>query len=285
MRSDHGLTRGGLLEGVAELLAAGGVAEPRREAFRLWSELAGRHPADALLDSGAAVPESLAVVLLDAAGRRARGEPLAHVTGQIGFRRLVLRSDRRALIPRPETEGLVDLLLERVPSGRVADVGTGTGALALSLALEGGFEQVVGVDHSADALSLAGENRSLTGIDAVLVRGDLCGTFAAGSLDALVSNPPYLTRCEYATLDPSVRDWEPAEALVSGLSGLDATVRLLEDGRRVLRPGGWVAIEVDCTRAEECAGRAGELGWDEIAIHADLFGRERYLLARRSATP
>jgi release factor glutamine methyltransferase len=221
---------------------------------------------------------------LGAARRRAAGEPLAHVTGRAGFRHLDLRSDRRALIPRPETEGLVDLLLARVRHGRVADIGTGTGALALSLAQEGGFARVVAVDISADALDLARENRRLTGLPVDLVRGDLCGSLGTGSLDALVANPPYLSDGEHAALDGSVRDWEPALALASGPDGMAATARLLDESRRVLRQGGWLALEVDCTRAGDTARRAGELGWTEPVIHADLFGRERYLLARRSAT-
>jgi release factor glutamine methyltransferase len=284
MISELARTRRDLLVAAAGLLAAAGLAQPRREALRLWAELGGGHPGEALLSPEATVAPAFARRLLDAARRRASGEPLAHVAGRIGFRRLVLRSDRRALIPRPETEGLVDLLLSRVGTGRVADIGTGTGALALSLAQEGGFDRVLGVELSADALALARENREVTGIGVDLVRGDLCGPLAPGSLDALVSNPPYLTDREYATLDSSVRAWEPAAALASGPDGMAATGRLLEEGRRVLRAGGWIAIEVDCTRAGACARRAGELGWSEIAIHADLFGRERYLLARRSAT-
>jgi release factor glutamine methyltransferase len=104
------------------------------------------------------------------------------------------------------------------------------------------------------------------------------------SVDALVSNPPYLSAAEYAALDPGVRDWEPGMALVSGPDGLDATFALLDDGRRVLRPGGWLALEVDCTRAQRVAERAVLLGWSTVGVEADLFGRERYLFAQRSAT-
>jgi release factor glutamine methyltransferase len=189
------------------------------------------------------------------------------------------------LIPRPETEGLVDLLFQRVRTGRVADLGTGTGCLALSLAAEGQFDLVAGVDASAEALELAGENRDALGLSVLLVRGDLCRPLGPRSMDAVISNPPYLTEMEYAELDPSVKAWEPAEALVSGPDGLHATVRLLRETRDVLRPGGWLAMEVDCTRSGEVAARAESLGWMDVAIHADLFGRERYLLARRSAQP
>jgi release factor glutamine methyltransferase len=280
---EAGVSRRALLAEAARTLGRAGIAEPRREALRLWTELVpGAGEALALApDRVVAQQDERALRFL--ARRRADGEPFAHVVGRIGFRRLVLRSDRRALIPRPETEGLVDRLLARVRTGRVADIGTGTGCLALSLALEGSFELVVASDLSTEALGLAEENRRETGAAVELVRGDLAGHLAEASLDALVSNPPYLSAAEYAGLDPSVREWEPRLALESGADGMHATARLLADGLRVVRPGGWIALEVDCTRAAEGAARARGSGWSEVTVEADLFGRERYLLARRSA--
>jgi release factor glutamine methyltransferase len=274
-----------LLADAAASLNAAGIASARREALRIWTDLSGENPGEAVMRPDGSVDPVAVAAFLAAVERRATGEPLAHATGRVGFRGLILRSDPRALIPRPETEGLVDLLLCRVRSGRVADIGTGSGCLALSLAVEGGFTEVVGVDLSADALALAGENRGLAGLGVSLVRGDLCAPLRAGVFDALVSNPPYLTAGEYAVLDRSVRDWEPRSALESGADGLQTTTRLLDEARTVLRPGGWLGMEVDCTRAAESARRAGALGWTDVAIHADLFGRERYLLARRSETP
>jgi release factor glutamine methyltransferase len=263
-------------------LSAAGIGGPRHEALRLWADLEGGSRAAPLLDGDGPVPGERASAFLAAVRRRASGEPMAHVTGVAGFRHLTLRSDRRALIPRPETEGLVELVLARVPTGRLADVGTGTGCIALSLAVEGRYEEVVGIDISGDAIGLAAENRRRTGARVALVQGDLCEPLRGGSLDALVSNPPYLTADEYATLDPSVRSWEPELALVGGTDGLVLIGRLLEAGRRVLRPGGWLALEIDAARAGLCAARAGVSGWTDVAVHADLFGRERYLLARRS---
>ena len=283
MRSDVAPSRRALLAEATAALSAAGVSQPRREALRLWSGLRGSAPAEVLLDGEAAAEPADAAALRVAVRRRAAGEPLAHAAGRIGFRNLLLRSDRRALIPRPETEGLVDLLLPRIRTGRAADIGTGSGCLALSLVSEGSFIQVSAVDMSADALALAEENRAALRARVDLVRGDLCGPLRPGSLDAVVSNPPYLTEREYAALDPSVKRWEPAAALVSGPDGLHATSRLLHDARGVLRTGGWLALEVDCTRAAAVAAQAGALGWMDVAIHADLFGRERYLLARRSA--
>ncbi len=281
---DLALSRRELLAGVSAALRAGAVPEPRREALRLWTAVLGGHSTDAFLGPTESVEPALADVLWRAAERRARGEPLAHVTGLAGFRQLTLHSDCRALIPRPETEGLVELLLARVRTGSLADVGTGTGALALGLQAEGGFSAVVAVDLSAEALALAAKNRAATGGRVELIRGDLCGPLRPAAYDALVSNPPYLSHAEYSGLDPSVRDWEPARALVGGVEGLELTARLLDEGRAVLRDSGWLAVEVDCARALECARRASALGWSDIAVHADLFGRDRYLLARRSAT-
>lgn len=268
----------------AERLRQAGIPGPRRVALRIWVELNRAGAAEALVLEELEVSPALTAHFQHAIDRRASGEPLAHVTGWAGFRHLNLRSDRRALIPRPETEGLVELLLQRVRSGRVADIGTGSGCIALSLALEGGFSEVVAVDRSDEALALARQNRELVGARVGLVQGDLCGPLRSGAFDALVSNPPYLTLAEYCALEGSVRDWEPSLALVSGPDGLDATARLLEEGRRVLRPGGWLALEVDCSRAALAAERATTLGWEDAAVHMDLFGRERYLLARRSDT-
>lgn len=273
----------GLIDDGAAILAAAGLPSPRREALTIWAELSDGEMGSGVLDADRSVGRR-GEPFHRAIGRRAAGEPLAHVVGRVGFRHLVLHSDGRALIPRPETEGLVELLLTVARTGRVIDVGTGSGCLALSLADEGAFSEVVATDISAATLTLARENRDRLGARVSLVLGDLCRPLRRGWFDALVTNPPYLTAEEYAVLDPSVRDWEPREALVGGPDGLGPITRILIEGREVVRARGWVAMEVDCLRAAECARRAGALGWCDVAIHKDLFGRERYLLARRSDT-
>ena len=267
-----------------ERLRRFGLDEPRREALRIWRDLSSGGPAEVALRGGEPIDGDTVRRFDDAVARRARGEPLAHVTGWTGFRRLSLVSDGRALIPRPETEGLVDLLLQRARTGRVVDVGTGSGCIALSLAQEGEFAEIAAVDRSPDALALARVNRDFLGLRVNLALGDLCSPFRAGVFDALISNPPYLTAEEYSALEGSVRDWEPAMALLGGDDGMVATARVLNDGREVLRPGGWLALEVDCSRARAAAMRACALGWCDVTVHVDLFGRERYLLARRSNT-
>ena len=272
-----------LLAIARETLARAGVEDPSREALRLWADLADEAPGAALLRREARVPDDRAERFRTWVARRAAGEPAAYVTGRAGFRLLELRCDRRALIPRPETEGLVERALARVRTGIAADVGTGTGCIALSMRQEGGFDRVIGVDASPDALELARANGRATGLEVEWLLGDLAAPLADASLDLLVSNPPYLTEAEWTGLEAGVREWEPALALHSGADGLDATRRLLADAPRVVRPGGWIALEIDVNRAGEVAGLARGGGWRDVVVERDLFGRERYLLAQRSA--
>ena len=272
---------GDLLREARAVLHEASVAEPARESRFLWESVI-RGNSDRYLDPASTVDSDLAGQYALKVERRRLGEPLAYVTGMAGFRRLGLLADRRALIPRPETEGLIDLLLHRVRTGLVADLGTGSGCLALSLADEGGFRSVIAVDRSREALALAGEIARHTGLQLRLVAGDWLAPLAGGALDAIVSNPPYLTEEEYDDLDPSVREWEPAAALVSGTDGLAATGALLRSASEVLRPGGWLALELDCRRAKESAALAVAAGWDAVTVEHDLFGRARYLLAQRS---
>lgn len=276
---------GNLIADAGAMLAAARVPEPRREALRLWADLVEGSPVDAILSRRVPVSSEQVTDFLSAVERRAGGEPLAYVSGRAGFRRLTLGVDRRVLIPRPETEGLVDLVLRHMPRGIVADVCTGSGAIALGLADEGNYDRVLGADLSADALAVAAGNVRRTGLPVGLVRGDLSAPLATRSLDVLVANPPYIAPREYVALDASVLHWEPRMALESGDEGLEATQRLLDDGRRVVVPGGWIALELDASRATVTASVASAYGWQHVMIHHDLFGRERYLLARRSEIP
>jgi release factor glutamine methyltransferase len=271
-----------VLAAARETLAHAGVDDPSREVLRLWADLADEPQGAALLRRDAPVSPARAERFREAVARRAGGEPLAYVSGRAGFRLLELRADRRALIPRPETEGLVELALARVRTGTAADVGTGTGCVALSMRQEGAFDRVVGVDLSPEALALARENAALTRLEVTWLLGDLTVPLGDASVDLLVSNPPYLTEAEWAGLDEGVKAWEPAMALHSGADGLVATRRLLDDGRRVVTAGGWLALEIDMTRAADVAALAHGAGWRNVVVERDLFGRERYLLAQRS---
>lgn len=270
-----------LIEAAAERLRAVRIPKPRREAHRLWAA-ASRTPAGTSYLHRDRDADHLAARLFDEmVARRVNGEPMPHVVGEAGFRHLSLKVDRRALIPRPESEGIVDHALQRVRTGKAADIGTGSGCLALALRQEGAFDLVVAVDLSADALALAADNRASSGLRVELVRGDLVASLRDSSFDLVVSNPPYLTEAEYDALDPSVRDWEPPLALASGAGGMDVTARILREGGRLLRSGGWVVMELDFSRAPIAAELAVGSGWGEVRVWNDLFGRARYLTACR----
>ncbi len=268
------------LSAATAILAGAGVSEPRREALRLFSDVLDQPVPALLLDDRQVLAPEIAAHLDALVRRRAAGEPLAYVTGVVGFRHLVLRSDRRALIPRPETEGLVDRVLATGCRGTVVDIGAGTGCIALALASEGGFERVAAVDRSADALALAAENRRRTGIGIQLIRGDLTGAVRSRCVEVVVSNPPYLTQAEYLAVAASVRDYEPVEALSSGADGLSATRLLARDAGRVVVQGGWLVIEIAADRPAESAAQVAAAGWSDIRIESDLFARPRYLMAR-----
>jgi release factor glutamine methyltransferase len=276
------MTAGSALDAAADRLSASGIPDARREAARL-AEAAWDLPAgQARLRPDRAIAAAGLDRLSALVARRAAGEPLAYVVGLAGFRRLTLLSDARALIPRPETEGLVELVLERMPTGVAADVCTGSGCIALALAQEGRYDRVIGTDCSEDALALARQNAARTGLPVEWRHGDLTGPLGSERLDLLVANPPYLTTAEYAGLDRAVAGWEPALALASGADGLAITRRLIAEAATVVKPGGWLALEVDCTRAADVADLAAGSGWTESAVYQDLYGRARFVLARRS---
>ena len=275
------VTVGGLLTEGRTRLREAGIEDASREAGRIWADLARIPTGEAWLGRERRATEQEAERYFAAVERRAVGEPLAYVTGWTGFRRLTIRTDRRALIPRPETEGLVELVLARRPDGTVADICTGTGCVALALADEGRYETVHAVEFDADAFALAGENIRASGLRVRLHQGDLVAPLRGLRLDALVANPPYIAEAEYVALDGSVREWEPRAALASGNDGLTHTRRLLDEGRAVLGTGGIIALELDASRAEASAELARSFGWTDIAVHRDLYGRERYLTARR----
>ncbi len=285
MRRERGVVTatsvGGAVELAAHRLAAAGLAAPRRDAVRLVSDLLDLERAAWWAVEDRALDPAEQDRIDRAVAARVAGAPLAYATGVVGFRHLTLRSDRRALIPRPETEGLVDWALRLQPTGVAADIGTGSGCLALALRDEGDYRAVIGVDWSAEVLALAAMNSRMTERPIELVRGDLVAPLGASSIDILVSNPPYLSEEEYRMADPAVRDHEPRLALASGTDGLTATRALLDDARRVVRPGGWIVIELAADRAVTTGAMAASLGWVGVHIENDFFGRPRYLVARR----
>jgi release factor glutamine methyltransferase len=283
------VTVGQLMEQLARRFNARGIAEPFSEAREIVAGLYDAPRFWPLMNNEAEVDQATLERATIAAQRRLKGAPLAYAVGRAAFRHLMLDVDERVLIPRPETEQLVDLVLEAVsgkPGGVAIDVGTGSGALALALAAEGTFTRVYGTDISLDALAVARQNVEGTAssrhVPVELLHGSLLGPVLDVRARAVVSNPPYIAWGEAASLPASVRDWEPAVALFSGADGMAATARLVRDAADVLEPGGVFAVEVDVRRASLVAELvARERRFHAVRVELDLTGRERFVLARR----
>jgi release factor glutamine methyltransferase len=217
--------------------------------------------------------------------RRLRHEPAQYIRGEQEFHGLAFTVDARALVPRPETEGLVDAVLGfGLPAGaRVADFGTGSGAIAIAIAVRRPDLFVFGLDRSPAALSLAAENVARHGVaDRVLLRQ---GSFADPpsdwrALDAIVSNPPYVRGEDWERLEPEITRYEPIEALVPGETGYEAYRELVPAARRWLAPGGRLALEIGHGQATEVRQIAAVCGFEAIEIGRDLRGIERVVTAR-----
>ena len=279
---------GTLLSELTAGLEGAGVALARHEARDILA---------AVLDVPRFWPSTNKSALVDAtaveearkaAAARARGAPFAYAVGRAAFRYLTLAVDDRVLIPRQETEVLVDLVLQSEEGGRgtVVDVGTGSGAIALALATEGYFERVIATDVSRGALEVAERNAVFLRDDlrapVEFMHGSLLAPLAGLRVRALISNPPYIAFAELEDLPASVRDWEPPVALLSGDERLAATRTIVREAPAVLESGGLLAVEVDTRRASLVAEALASNGsYRDVAVHLDLTGRERFVLARR----
>jgi len=221
---------------------------------------------------------------------RAERRPLQYILGRAAFRELELDVDERVLIPRPETEELVEAVLTRTREwGRegleAVDIGTGSGAIALSLAQEGPFRRVTATDRSPDALQVARENATRHGLEGRVrfLEGDLYEALPPGErVDVVVSNPPYVSREEMGGLAPEIRLWEPHLALDAGEDGFTVLHRLVDGASGVLRPGGILALEIGSGQAQAMVERIrSREGWEAPVVLRDLSGRDRIILATR----
>lgn len=274
----------------AARLAAAGWPDARHQAGRLWAGLQRRSLGVVWLEQDMTVPGEQRARYARAIERRVAGEPLPYVTGWAGFRTLDLAVDARVLIPRPETEGLVDLVIQRMRAqfgrdswGVAADIGTGSGCIALSLAVEGVFQRIVATDVSPDALTVARANvaRVAPRTPVELRCGDLLAPLRGERFRVIVANPPYVAQSEVDGLPDSVQRYEPLGALVSDDEGLRHTRDLLEAAGDALRDGGLLAVEIDSRRANRVLAIAERVGWTTGGIHRDVFGRRRYLLTTK----
>jgi release factor glutamine methyltransferase len=217
--------------------------------------------------------------------RRAKREPVAYILGRWGFRGLDLDVDPRVLVPRPETELVVDrclALLDGVAGPDVLDLGTGSGAIALALASELPEAQVSGCDVSEDALDVARGNGERLGIGVEWIRSDLFSGLQGRRFRLVVSNPPYVAEAELAGLDPEVRDWEPRGATVAGATGLEVIERIAAEARIALDPGGALVLEIGAGQAGAVAALLEGAGLADVGCQRDHAGIERIVWGRRT---
>lgn len=278
-----------LLSEIEVRLRAAGRDEARTLAEWLLSEALGVDRL-ALLAQPALSLEDAARARLEAWVRRvASGEPLQYVLGAQPFFGRDFLCDPRALIPRPETEelcerALADARIWSDPAPCVLDIGTGTGCIAVTLALERPAARICAVDSSPDALALARQNAQRLGVGDQIVwrEADLLDGVASESIRAIVTNPPYVSEAEFPSLDATVREHEPKQALVAGPDGLAVIRRLISQARLALVPGGMLWMEIGNEQGAAVCALLRHAGFTAVALHRDLAGHERIVEARRS---
>jgi release factor glutamine methyltransferase len=259
---------------VAQKLDESGVPSPRVDAEILVAHVLGVSRSEVYSADDQLREEELRR-LHSAQERRRLREPLAYILGEWGFRRLTLKVDRRVLVPRPETEVLVERCLEHLrdlSEPRVLDVGVGSGAIALAIADEHPAARILAVDRSADALAAARENLARAPVDGRIEfrQGDLLGGIS-GPFDLVVSNPPYVSPEDFETLEPEVRLFEPRDAIV----GIGVGAEIAGASRAVLAPGGWLLLECGDGQAADLAAELERLDYRDVVRTRDLADRER----------
>jgi release factor glutamine methyltransferase len=268
------------LEGAITAITAAGCETPRLDAELLLADVLGVSRERLIVDRGLVVEGPAVRAFQNAVRRRAvQREPVAYIVGRRGFRRIDLAVDPRALIPRPETELLVEIALHLPRGARVLDVGTGSGAVALALKDERPDLQVSGSDLSADALALARSNGERLGLDVAWLRADLL-TGVPDEFDSILSNPPYVAESARASLAPEILRHEPPAALFSGPAGLDAIRALLAQVAPRDRVK-MVALEVGAGQAETVSDLMREVGFAAVRAERDLAGIERMVVGER----
>jgi release factor glutamine methyltransferase len=254
----------------------------RHETLLLLAHITGKTHAELLINENQPLPDEANRAFLNALERREKGEPLQYIMGAWDFYGLTFKTDKRALIPRPETELLVEAVIKYTQKGgmsplRVLDVCTGSGCIAITLAvlLDGNVE-ITAADIYADPLGLAKENAALHGVEDKIrfIKSDLASALQGKCFDIIVSNPPYIPTSEMAGLQREVRDYEPHLALDGGENGMDIYRRLLPQAYQLLRPGGMLFMEIGPNGVGELAENAG---FKNIQVLKDYAGLDRII--------
>ena len=284
-----------LAQKAAQLLGERGIENARLEAELLLAHVLGIKRLDLYLQHDRPVSQQQLEAFRACVRRRLKREPLQYITGRVQFRTIELKVDRRALIPRPETELLVEQVVRYArasarPVLRVLDIGVGSGAIALSIAREVPSARVMATDVSRDAIALAQENAAALGLEVEVLKWEGEGEGAIGIgigkgeglFDVIVSNPPYVAETERSDLQPEVRDWEPEGALFAGVEGLDVLRIIVAGAPAHMNVGGLLAVEIGMTQAAQVtAALEATASFEEIRVMRDLAGRDRIVTAVR----
>ena len=281
----QGNTVGDALEAAIDALAAAGCENARLDAELLLAQATGWDRAKLAAEPDARLPVGASREFAEMVRRRVRREPVAYILGRKGFRRIELLVDRRVLIPRPETELLVELALEAAPT-KVLDVGTGSGAIALAVADELEDARVTAIDTSFNAVRVAKANTERLGLTDrvdVVLRGPSSLTGAVPddrAFDLLLANLPYVSEDEWQDLAPEIREYEPREALVAGQTGLEAIEALAEELLALAPRPSVVALEIGAGQAEVVSKLVRAAGYADVEVRSDLAGHDRVVIGR-----
>jgi release factor glutamine methyltransferase len=274
-----------IIKRTTEFFAAKGIESPRLNAELLIGHSLQRNRMQLYLEFERPLSAGELDTIRPLVRRRANHEPLQYIVGETEFRGLKLKVDRRALIPRPETELLVETVVaqftDRPPPTSILDLGTGSGAIALALAAAFPAANVTAVDASDEALALARENAANTGLDARVsfLTSNWFAAVTPARLELIVSNPPYLSAEETAQTSAEVRDYEPAQALTSSADGMSDLAQIIADTPRFLSPGGLLALETGIAQHAKLLTLAQSAGFSRVESKRDLTDRDRFVLA------
>jgi len=271
-----------VLQASADYLAGKGVEQPRLVAEQLMSHVLKCPRLQLYVRFEVNLEESQLAPLRAGIKRLGAGEPLQYIVGDAGFMGHIFKVDRRALIPRPDTETLIAAVLEcgdlwSRPAVALADVGTGSGCVAVSLALGRPEARVMAVDLHPEALDLARENAGLNGVAGRIEfrQGNLLEGIGGAALDAVVANLPYIATGDCAKLPRHIRAHEPLSALDGGPDGLDLIRRLVKEAQVALKPGGWLFLEIGFDQGPAVVGWLRDNGFVNVVVRPDLGGRDR----------